>query len=101
MDIAHQTYHRFHTGARQMCNNREPNTARYPESLQNPTQSEALDRSVLSLAREALVCEANALRDAADRLDDKLVRAVEAILAAPGKVVVTGLGKSGHVARKL
>lgn len=64
-------------------------------------KSEAIDRSVLSLAREALVCEANALRDAADRLDDNLVRAVDAILAGPGKVVVTGLGKSGHVARKL
>ena len=35
------------------------------------------------------------------RLDGELMRAVELILAHPGKVVVTGIGKSGHIARKI
>lgn len=56
---------------------------------------------IVSIAREALLCEAEALRGAAERLDGNLVRAVEAILSRPGKVIVTGLGKSGHIGRKL
>ena len=35
------------------------------------------------------------------RLDGELIRAVELILAHPGKVIVTGIGKSGHIARKI
>jgi len=45
--------------------------------------------------------EARAVAEAARRLDGNLSRAVELILAHPGKLVVTGLGKSGHVARKI
>ncbi len=45
--------------------------------------------------------EAEAIARAAERLDGELVRAVELILAHPGKVVVTGIGKSGHIARKI
>jgi arabinose-5-phosphate isomerase len=44
--------------------------------------------------------EARSLAEAACRLDGELIRAVELILAHPGKVVVTGIGKSGHIARK-
>src|SRR5580658_8218983 len=52
-------------------------------------------------AREAMEVEAEAIRAAGQRLDHNLERAVDLILAHPGKVVVTGLGKSGHVARKI
>jgi len=55
----------------------------------------------LEAAREAMEIEAEAIRAAGRRLDDNLSRAVDLILAHPGKVVVTGLGKSGHVARKI
>jgi arabinose-5-phosphate isomerase len=55
----------------------------------------------LEAAREAMEIEAEAIRVAGRRLDDNLARAVNVILAHPGKVVVTGLGKSGHVARKI
>jgi arabinose-5-phosphate isomerase len=55
----------------------------------------------LEAAREAMEIEADAIRAAGQRLDDNLARAVDLILAHPGKVVVTGLGKSGHVARKI
>jgi arabinose-5-phosphate isomerase len=37
----------------------------------------------------------------AARLDGEFVRAVELIVGHPGKVVVTGIGKSGHIARKI
>jgi len=45
--------------------------------------------------------EAAAVARAAERLDGELIRAVDLILAHPGKVVVTGIGKSGHIARKI
>ena len=45
--------------------------------------------------------ESDAVARAARRLDGNLSCAVEIILAHPGKLVVTGLGKSGHVARKI
>ena len=55
----------------------------------------------LDAAREAMRIESAAIARAAARLDDSLIRAVDLILAHPGKVVVTGIGKSGHVARKI
>lgn len=55
----------------------------------------------LEAAQQAMEIEAEAIRAAGRRLDGNLARAVDLILAHPGKVVVTGLGKSGHVARKI
>jgi arabinose-5-phosphate isomerase len=55
----------------------------------------------LAAARTAISIEAAALERAAKRLDGELIRAVDLILAHPGKVVVTGIGKSGHIARKI
>src|SRR5258705_11104490 len=55
----------------------------------------------LAAARAAMEIEAAAVLKAACRLDGELIRAVELILAHPGKIVVTGIGKSGHVARKI
>lgn len=56
---------------------------------------------LLDEARVALTEQSAALADAAERLDERFVRAVELVLACPGRVIVCGLGKSGHVARKL
>ena len=55
----------------------------------------------LAAARAAIEIEAAALVRTAALLDGELIRAVELILAHPGKVVVTGIGKSGHIARKI
>ncbi|HTC34995.1 MAG TPA: KpsF/GutQ family sugar-phosphate isomerase [Bryobacteraceae bacterium] len=55
----------------------------------------------LDAARKAMQIEANAVIRASGRLDGNLTCAVELILAHQGKLVVTGLGKSGHVARKI
>jgi arabinose-5-phosphate isomerase len=55
----------------------------------------------LAAARACIEIEAASLSRAASRLDGELVRAVDLILAHPGKVIVTGIGKSGHIARKI
>jgi arabinose-5-phosphate isomerase len=55
----------------------------------------------IEAAQKAMHIEAEAVARAARRLDGNLTCAVDIILAHPGKLVVTGLGKSGHVARKI
>jgi len=55
----------------------------------------------LAAARKAMETEAQAILAASGRLDQNLIRAVELILGHSGKLVVTGLGKSGHIARKI
>jgi arabinose-5-phosphate isomerase len=55
----------------------------------------------LRLARETLELEADALRGVDKRLGEAFVAAVEAMLNSGGRVVVMGMGKSGHVGRKI
>ncbi|AUH50212.1 D-arabinose 5-phosphate isomerase [Chromobacterium sp. ATCC 53434] len=57
--------------------------------------------SRLETAREVLHTEAAALNTLAERLNGEFLDAVEAILACSGRVIVTGMGKSGHVGRKI
>lgn len=51
--------------------------------------------------RRVFEIEANGLRAVAARLDGDFSRACERILATTGRVVCTGMGKSGHIARKI
>jgi arabinose-5-phosphate isomerase len=69
--------------------------------MEFPMPSEAAKQEWLAAARAAMDIEAAAVASAACRLDGELIRAVDLILAHPGKVVVTGIGKSGHIARKI
>jgi arabinose-5-phosphate isomerase len=55
----------------------------------------------LSVARLVLSTEAAALRALADSLDGRFGLAVDRIAGASGRIVVSGMGKSGHVARKI
>lgn len=55
----------------------------------------------LRTGQQAMETEARAIARAASRLDDNFSRAVNLILGHSGKLVVTGVGKSGHVARKI
>ena len=55
----------------------------------------------LALARQVLATEAGAITTLAGRLGTPFVEAVELILNCRGRVVVSGIGKSGHVGRKL
>ena len=57
--------------------------------------------AILTWGRQTLTVEAQAILDANARLDGDFVRAVECLLACKGRVVVSGLGKTGHIARKI
>lgn len=52
-------------------------------------------------ARKVLEIEAEAIRELIPRLDESFDRAVEALLACTGRVVATGMGKSGIIAQKI
>ena len=61
----------------------------------------ATDKDVLEFGRNVLHDEARALDALADSLGEPFERAVDLILACDGKLIVSGLGKSGHVGRKI
>ena len=63
----------------------------------HPPTSEEL----IALARQTLDIEADALRAMSARLDQDFPKAVALILACTGRVVVSGMGKSGHVGGKI
>ena len=52
-------------------------------------------------ARRALLLEADGIRAVAQRVDGEFTQACLRILDCRGRVVCTGMGKSGHVARKI
>ena len=60
-----------------------------------------MKESSLPLARRVLVQQADALNLLASRLDASFDRALDCLLATAGRVAVTGMGKSGHVAAKV
>jgi arabinose-5-phosphate isomerase len=55
----------------------------------------------LETARRVLALGSEALTALADSLDDRFAHAVSLLAGATGRVVVSGMGKSGHVARKI
>jgi arabinose-5-phosphate isomerase len=63
--------------------------------------ADSLSQKVFARAREVIRIEADAVTGLLDQLDGQLVRAAQEILGCSGRVVVTGMGKSGHVARKI
>jgi arabinose-5-phosphate isomerase len=65
-------------------------------------RTEAIEATeLLSMGRHVLRTEAAAVATLSDRLDESFVAAVRAILDCHGRVVVSGIGKSGHIARKI
>lgn len=56
---------------------------------------------ILKLAKETIHTEASALLNMEKTLGDEFVAAVEAILSSSGKLILTGMGKSGLIARKV
>ncbi len=55
----------------------------------------------LEIARQVLQLEAESIQQVASRLDDQFLRAMSILLNHSGKVIVTGMGKSGHIGKKL
>jgi len=77
-------------------------------SVKTPLRSLSGDPAAgdLTAARRVLAAASEALKILADTLDGDFTRAVDVMLAAqdhqrPGRVIVSGMGKSGHVARKI
>jgi len=56
---------------------------------------------IIASAKRTLKLEADALNNLADILDEQFVGAVDRILACKGKIIITGMGKSGLVGRKI
>ena len=76
--------------------------ASIPAPLEAPLPAAGFDRGrALQLARETFDIEAAAVLGLKDRTGDTFARAVEAMLDVRGRVVVMGMGKSGHVGRKV
>lgn len=60
-----------------------------------------IEQELLSIGRNTIRSEAEALNIMEQSLGEEFVRAVEAILRCHGKLIVTGMGKSGHIASKI
>ena len=58
-------------------------------------------QETLMRARRVLAIEADAIRALAEALDAAFYEACALVLACPGRLIVTGMGKSGHIARKI
>ncbi len=69
----------------------------------NPSQSTARfsPERALELGRQTLSIEAAAVDALKCRINEDFVCAVELILNSPGRLIVSGMGKSGHIARKI
>ena len=63
--------------------------------------NEQSPNTALELARRVLTIEAAAVEGLRDRLDDRFTQAVQLILHCQGRVVVSGMGKSGHIGHKI
>jgi arabinose-5-phosphate isomerase len=79
--------------------------AREPTATRTAGRGEGGERgagaSALALARAVIEIEAQAVAALAARLDGTFLAAVDLLLACRGRVVVSGIGKSGHIARKI
>jgi arabinose-5-phosphate isomerase len=60
-----------------------------------------ITKSIKLIAKNVLQGEADAIRRLIDFIDDDFEACVQAILALKGRVVVTGIGKSAHIAAKI
>ncbi|WP_294913932.1 KpsF/GutQ family sugar-phosphate isomerase, partial [Sulfuricurvum sp. UBA5598] len=60
-----------------------------------------MNNDYIAIAKNTLEIEAAMLREAMERLDGEIIRAVEIILSCKGKLIVTGVGKSGLIGAKI
>ncbi len=59
------------------------------------------ENTYIKAAKDVLKIEAEAIQSLIDRLDNNFLDAIDIIIASTGKVVVTGIGKSGLIAKKI
>ncbi|WP_053403944.1 SIS domain-containing protein [Persicobacter sp. CCB-QB2] len=56
---------------------------------------------ILALAQEVFDIEAQAVKNLSQQIDEDFVGAIEAVLKSTGKLIVCGMGKSGHIGNKI
>jgi arabinose-5-phosphate isomerase len=67
-----------------------------------PLSNPLLDATALVRSAQAVIAtEARAIEALHDRIDASFLRACQLMFECPGRVIVSGMGKSGHVARKI
>ena len=59
------------------------------------------NKKIIQLARDVFEVEIGALQKVLSNIDDNFVKAIESIIKCKGKVIVTGMGKSGLIGRKI
>ena len=59
------------------------------------------DQEILKKANAQILAEADALKMVSEEVDDSYAKAVNAILDCKGRLIITGLGKTGHVGSKI
>ena len=57
--------------------------------------------SICDLAKEVLQIEADSVLKLKDRIDEDYEKAIDILYNCKGRVIVTGMGKSGHIGRKI
>ena len=55
----------------------------------------------IAVARKVLELEAEAIKNMSKQLDNNFLKSIEILLKVTGRVIVTGMGKSGHIACKM
>jgi len=70
--------------------------------IKSPAKAKNMSHhDILHAATHVLIAEGEALKTLADTLSDEFVKATETIVACKGRVIITGMGKSGHIAHKI
>jgi hypothetical protein len=72
-----------------------------PPMIKAAQKPRVQSKTALEIAKRVLLIEADAVRGLIERIDQSFPDAVELIAARKGRVVVSGMGKSGHIARKI
>lgn len=72
-----------------------------PQATHQSTNQAIVQNKTLNLAKEILLLEAREVELLAERLDGNFTAAVACILECKGRVVVSGMGKSGHIGGKI
>lgn len=66
-----------------------------------PFHSSQKDQDLLQLAKKTVMSEAKALQELVDSVDHSFLNVVHMLNGIKGRVIVSGMGKSGHIARKI
>ncbi|MCH9770682.1 MAG: KpsF/GutQ family sugar-phosphate isomerase [Gammaproteobacteria bacterium] len=67
----------------------------------NATKINITQSSVQELGKAVITTEAKAIASLADRIDEKFTKACELLLNCQGRTIIIGIGKSGHIGRKI